>query len=146
MHVELLVLCQAPIIYLKWNRFHDSKTFNDAVYPQKTKTKKNSGTCLQWYIFCKMLLALLCYNHASCKYWTWREDYPNYGSPQYCHLKDANSGLSYLEGVISGGKNCRGKDADLYQCFFYFSWQSQTTANANIPPMSLIAIVQYKLL
>ena len=57
----------------------------------------------------------MCFNHSSCKYWTWIEDYN--GLPQYCHLKDANSGLSYVEGVISGGKNCigpRGKDADLY--------------------------------
>ena len=67
---------------------------------------------------------MLCYNHASCKYWTWRKDYPNNGSTQYCHLKDANSGLSYSEGVISGGKNCfapRGKDADPYQCFFHLT-------------------------
>ena len=66
-----------------------------------------------------MLLALLCYNHASCKYWTWREDYPNNGSPQYCHLKDANSGLSWLEGVISGGKNCSGKS------FFFWNHYSR---------------------
>ena len=63
----------------------------------------------------KWLSGLLCYNNASCKYWTWIEDYN--GLPQKCYLKDANSGLSYLEGVISGGKNCigpKGKDADLY--------------------------------
>ena len=54
----------------------------------------------------------MCFNHSSCKYWTWIEDYNGY--PQYCHLKDANSGLSYVEGVISGEKNCmapKGKDA-----------------------------------
>ena len=80
---------------------------------------------------------MLCYNHASCKYWTWREDYPNNGSPQYCHLKDANSGLSYLEGVISGGKNCRGKDADLNQCFSTFSEKVKQD-----PMQTFIAIIQ----
>jgi len=52
----------------------------------------------------------LCYNHSSCKYWTWIEDYN--GLPQYCFLKDANSGLSYLEGVISGEKKCMAPKAN----------------------------------
>ena len=63
----------------------------------------------------KWLSGLLCDNNASCKYWTWIEDYN--GLPQYCFLKDANSGLSYLEGVISGEKKCmapKGKGADPY--------------------------------
>jgi len=47
---------------------------------------------------------LLCYKYPSCKYWTWIENYK--GWAQYCNLKDANPGLTNLEGVISGAKNC----------------------------------------
>ena len=69
--------------------------------------------------YVKWLSGSLCYNNASCKYWTWIEDYN--GWDQTCHLKDANPGLTYLEGVISGGKNCMaptGKDSEPYQHFF----------------------------
>ena len=65
----------------------------------------------QYYVI--WLSGLLCYDDALCKYWTWIED--NRSDCNTCYLKDANSGLSYSEGVISGGKNCieaKGKGAD----------------------------------
>ena len=56
----------------------------------------------------------MCLKNPSCKYWTWLENYK--GNAQYCMLKDANPGLTNLEGVISGAKSCIGKAADPNQC------------------------------
>ena len=37
-----------------------------------------------------------------------------------CHLKYANPGLTYMEGAISGGKNCTtGNNSEPYQHFFF---------------------------
>ena len=92
----------------------------------------------------KWLSGSLCYNHASCKYWTWIEDYN--GWDQTCHLKDANPGLTYLEGVISGGKNCMaptGKDFEPYQHFFPLS--NQTRSIANMPPILFYYLLHVQL-
>ena len=67
----------------------------------------------------------MCLKNPSCKYWTWIENHK--GWPHTCHLKDANPGLTNLEGVISGDKNCiatPGKGADPNQCHSTFSDKS----------------------
>ena len=73
-------------------------------------------------VYVKWLSGLLCYKYPTCKYWTWIENYR--GLAQYCNLKDANPGLTNLEGVISGAKNCIGKAADPNQCLSTFSDKS----------------------
>ena len=76
-------------------------------------------------VYVKWLSGMLCYKYPSCKYWTWIENYK--GWPHTCHLKNANPGLTNLEGVISGDKNCiapPGKGADPIQCLSTFSEKS----------------------
>ena len=96
--------------------------------------------------YVKWLSGSLCYNNASCKYWTWIEDYN--GWDQTCHLKDANPGLTYLEGVISGGKNCMaptGKDSEPYQHFF-FHFQIKQDPLQTCPQCYCIAFYMYSYL
>jgi hypothetical protein len=66
-----------------------------------------------------LLSGLLCYEHPSCKYWTWVEEID--GNPTVCNLKYANEGLIDSPASISGGKYClaaTGNDSEPYQHLF----------------------------
>ena len=52
------------------------------------------------------LLAHICWQIPDCKYWTWVIDLEIIGCTNCCMLKYASSGYTYLEGAISGPKNC----------------------------------------
>ena len=97
------------VMLLFLSKYHGySLNFDTSKFFEKIVTQY----CVKW------LSGLLCYNNASCKYWSWIEELD--GLVDGCYLKYANPGLTYMEDVISGGKNCTtGNNSEPYQHFFF---------------------------
>ena len=52
-----------------------------------------------------LFLGWICAQIDVCKYWTWIVE------PKLCTIKDASSGYTPMNGVISGPKNCFALDS-----------------------------------